>query len=258
MSWAPRSAVLVLLLGIACDGGSESSRVETPQNEPRPSPPSDPDVPRFDSVPAPPGFPRMLKCGEAVVSPEELTTPPTRKARRDAISALLEGRTKRWSSHAPKKEWRVLARTDRRLVVVAGHPPGLLQIVLARRAGQWEVISRGGCTTEAKWGNSVRAEWELDPEFPPSGFGKMLHLLIVESACRSGIDPRPRLETPRIVYGDTTVTVALFVRPPPGGGAYTCIGPPPVPIAVELAEPIGERELLDGAVYPAQPPTLPW
>ena len=94
------------------------------------------------------------------------------------------------------------------------------------------------------------------PDQSPSPKDETLHLSIIETTCRSGIDPRPRLETPQVIYGEATVTIALFVRPPPGGGVYTCIGPPPVRIVVELAEPLGDRDLLDGGVYPPQTPEL--
>jgi hypothetical protein len=131
-------------------------------------------------------------------------------------------------------------------------------MTLLERRGEWDVVSRGGCTVEVHRPGTNRAEWELNPEIQTRPTDGTVSLLILENACASGIDPRPRLETPEVVYDDTSITIALFVRWPAGGpkAVFTCIGPPPVPIAVELEEPVGNRELIDGAVYPPQPPEL--
>jgi hypothetical protein len=244
---------LLVLFGASCVGTpepmppKESRGVNTKPANPRR------DFPLFDSSPAPAGFPRMVRCAEAVVSAGELDAPPSQEDKAEAATVLSVALGERWASHASEKEWRILARTDQRVVVARGDPPGLVRLILERRNGGWRTVAKGGCTTEPSWGESVTASWEVDKRFPPQASDETLHLLIAENACRSGIDPRPRLETPRVVYGEATVTIALFVRPPPGKGTFTCVGPPPVPIVVELDEPLGDRELLDGGVYPPQP-----
>ena len=251
-----RGTVLLVLFGTSCVGADVPSQAEKSPGLMHPSSMPSREVPLFDSASAPDGFPQMVRCGEAVVSPDELDAPPSRGEQRDATAALREAHRNRSTQNASKKDWRVLEHTDRRLILATGEPPQLLQVTLGRRDGRWDVLGRGGCTVEAHWGETGRAEWKLNPRFPASASDTELHLLIVDQECSSGIDPRPRLETPQIIYGEETVTIALFVRPPSPKGFYTCIGPPPVPIIVELDQPIGERELLDGAVYPPQRPTL--
>jgi hypothetical protein len=51
---------------------------------------------------------------------------------------------------------------------------------------------------------------------------------------------------PRITYEQTRVVIEVDVEPLLVGRAYTCQGNGAVPITVELIEPLGERDLVDG------------
>jgi hypothetical protein len=52
---------------------------------------------------------------------------------------------------------------------------------------------------------------------------------------------------PDVSVEETKIVVTFSVKPLPEGVAYTCQGNPSVPYLVELGEPVGERELVDGA-----------
>ena len=43
----------------------------------------------------------------------------------------------------------------------------------------------------------------------------------------------------------------------PVGGSRDCQGSPPTPATVDLAEPLGQRTVLDGGTEPAAPPSAP-
>lgn len=73
-------------------------------------------------------------------------------------------------------------------------------------------------------------------------------VLVNERDCTSGRDPRPFLGEPEIVESDDAVLVTLTstaLRE-----AATCVGNPSVPLELSLAEPLGDRRLLDAGVWP--------
>lgn len=63
---------------------------------------------------------------------------------------------------------------------------------------------------------------------------------MLEGACATG-----RVLAPWVHYGEKRLTVTYFVRP--REGAQTCPGNPPTPVTLRLDEPLGPRELVDGA-----------
>lgn len=72
-----------------------------------------------------------------------------------------------------------------------------------------------------------------------------------ECAGRAGQDKR--LETPEFREENGALLMSLWIRPMPELGAneaYTCIGIVEPPVKVRLPEPLGERDLLDGGVFP--------
>ncbi len=71
---------------------------------------------------------------------------------------------------------------------------------------------------------------------------------VTRLACSSGVtgsvlQPTIREEAERVV-------ITFTVEPLPSGGGSTCIGGPPVPTIVRLKNPIGQRQLVDGACEP--------
>jgi hypothetical protein len=62
-----------------------------------------------------------------------------------------------------------------------------------------------------------------------------------------------------IIYEPDRVVVIFTVDPLPDG-AYTCPGNPPTGVTVELSEPLGDRQLLDGGEFPWRDATKrePW
>ncbi len=75
---------------------------------------------------------------------------------------------------------------------------------------------------------------------------------MTERSCASGQSSEGRVEDPLIVYRDDAVIVTFFVEPLDGG--QECPGNPPAAVDVELGEPLGDRLLLDGGVWPPREP----
>ena len=76
-------------------------------------------------------------------------------------------------------------------------------------------------------------------------------LLVNELQCTSGRDPSDYLEEPRVEESAESVTV-FWTSEPVAGGA-DCQGNPSVERRIELDEPLGDRQLLDGSAYPPSP-----
>ena len=88
--------------------------------------------------------------------------------------------------------------------------------------GTWELLNTGGITPESR----------------------TLQLGVTRLDCSGGLtgkvlDPEVRFEKDRIL-------IRTDVEPLPEG-AYTCEGNDSVPVTVDLAEPVGERALVDAA-----------
>jgi hypothetical protein len=53
---------------------------------------------------------------------------------------------------------------------------------------------------------------------------------------------------PVVVETDRSVQISVFVQKSPG--AQTCEDNPPFPVEIELADPLGDRIILDTAMHP--------
>lgn len=88
-------------------------------------------------------------------------------------------------------------------------------------------------------------EWRLDPTADIDEESRQIGVLLSEMECASGQEIGNRLIGPQIVMTDTKVFIAFAAEPPPGD-AHTCQGIPEQPYVVELPEPIGTREIVEG------------
>jgi hypothetical protein len=90
------------------------------------------------------------------------------------------------------------------------------------------------------------AVWHLDPDLPPPGpDATSFTAIVTEQACSGAREIRGLLLPPVIEYLEFQVTVSLYLQPLPPGG-HECPGNPPTPFVIELAEPLGGRQLVDG------------
>ncbi len=152
----------------------------------------------------------------------------------------------------PRDGWRELVANSRLVVFAASDPRadhrGQLLFVKAETKGSgWSVVNSGACSPLVHVGRGFRpASWELAQRVSPTT--TQFTVLVKEEACASGRSPAGRIMPPHTVVDARSVTITFSVRALPGG--QDCQGAPPAPYRVRLPEPLGNRELRDGIVFP--------
>ncbi|MFB7252305.1 hypothetical protein [Microbacterium sp. NPDC056234] len=117
----------------------------------------------------------------------------------------------------------------------------------------WILTSSASCTLALDPSPLTSAEVALDPAAAPDADSTRLALLVTERDCNSGRDAEGRIEVVSLEETEDAVLIRVAVRPHEGEGAFTCQSNPPTPFTVELSEPLGDRELLDGSLVIPQP-----
>jgi hypothetical protein len=119
----------------------------------------------------------------------------------------------------------------------------------SRSGDGWALVDTGTCELRPFFGEGLGpGAWELAPGAGPTPETTTLTVLVTELACASGQSAEGRVTEPALAYDGASVTIYFAVETLPGN--HTCQGNPPLAAEVELAEPLGERVLLDGSTYP--------
>jgi hypothetical protein len=147
--------------------------------------------------------------------------------------------------------WRLVDRTDDKLVFLADSANGLLYIALRRQGGEWAFGNGGDCQLHAVMGDGIgAAQWWLDPRRPwPAADSTVLEILVLEQACAGGGYAVGRILPPVVQYEAEAITITFGVRVVGG----TCPMNPNTPAVLLLDEPLGDRQLLDGFHIPPAP-----
>jgi len=95
----------------------------------------------------------------------------------------------------------------------------------------------------------------VDPTATPLPSATTIRALVRETACASGRTPEGRVDPPEIEVTDASFTVRYWIRKMPGG--QDCQGNAPFPVTLELPEPLGDRQLLDGSASPPRDASKP-
>ena len=121
----------------------------------------------------------------------------------------------------------------------------------------WTVTGWGGCQPQIVLGPGLGpARWTFDPAHPePDAATQVFDALVTEMACNSGEPADGRIVGPEIVAGPDQVLVFFATRP--RGGIQNCPANPSTRVRVDLGEPLGDRELLDGGRLPPGDPSEP-
>ena len=154
----------------------------------------------------------------------------------------------------PANGWRrVWDAADEVLFIAPGARLAWAQVLVVPSTSGWTPRTFGECQMQVAFPTGIaRADWSLDPAFPPpDATTRELHLLAVETACASGRSPQGRIESPLVVEGLQSIIVVIGVRSLPG--LQDCVGNPALSVLVQLPSALGARSLLDGGVFPARP-----
>lgn len=126
-----------------------------------------------------------------------------------------------------------------------GHRRGIVAVLLT-------LAFTGPCMSPLR--EPVVAEWEPAPGQELTPDTQEVEILVREIGCADGDSAEGRIEEPEVEYTSDAVIVTIRVRAK--GGDVTCPGNPLTPYVLELEEPMGERELLDGGPGPPSPPRV--
>lgn len=164
----------------------------------------------------------------------------------EAIEAFLSnGEGQYW----PQEDWLILRETEDEILLVHQDIESLSFMTVNRRDGEWEWSgsqSGGPCPLHYLVPDGLNVvDWRLDPDAALDPSGTTLEVLVTERACTSGQEIGDRLVGPQVVMTEDAVRIAFAAEPPPGN-AFTCQGIPEAPVTVELPEPLGDHEVIEG------------
>jgi hypothetical protein len=198
----------------------------------------------------------FLTCGgEERFSPAALQLPGFAEREGDPAAAalrafLLKTQPEELVGVFPATGWHRVFESDQTVVFVARGPADMPWVMVAFDRGDtaWTIDGYGQCHMQIALPEGIgRATWWLDPAAgPPGPEATELSALIVEQNCASGKPPVGRVLPPAIVYGADAITITIAVRMEGGD----CPSNPEFPLTIQLAEPLGDRALLDGSVFP--------
>jgi hypothetical protein len=93
---------------------------------------------------------------------------------------------------------------------------------------------------------TAAAVWKPDPEKLPTSNDESFTALVTRTDCASGVTGT--VLPPAVSVSDDEVVVTFTVRPESSdSGVLTCQANNWVPFRVDLDEPVGDRELVDGS-----------
>jgi hypothetical protein len=95
------------------------------------------------------------------------------------------------------------------------------------------------------------SEWRVEDGTSPTADATSVRAEVHERSCASGQTATGRIADPLLEYGEDAIVITIPVRQV-DARFVTCQGNPRTPFVIELAEPIGDRLLLDGGPWPPE------
>jgi hypothetical protein len=234
-------------------------------------------LPGLQPPPSPPpsgegGAALRYVCSEdhASFTIAELARAPEAGARDDpahaALLALIDEQARLEEGEIGAEGWHRVVDSPEEVVFLAETPeseaPFAVVHVVPGDAGMivvdgWAVDSYGACTPRPVVPDELSvADWWVDPDVEPIGPDSVsIPALVRERACASEQSAEGRIQPPSIFYGPTEVTITIVVER--RTGVQACPGNPLTPFIIELAEPLGDRTLVDGGQFPPGDPLEP-
>lgn len=145
--------------------------------------------------------------------------------------------------------WRIVWEKGDRVLVVAPNPTGehpYQSAVFERAGSSWDPQGWGDCSPTVIVGDRSPVLWKLEDQ--PSEEATELAVVLEERACSGGRGLNADNIEIDIDYTEDSIAI-LVSADPLEDGFYTC---PlnPSSFTIELDEPVGDRSLVDTAVYP--------
>ena len=166
-------------------------------------------------------------------------------------------------------DWFVAFETDERIGFVreldtdidvgSGEAPHDSEVAIIMWVGDapnvspgWYLSSSSTCALTIDLGELSPPSIFLAEPIDPSS--REVQLLVTEQNCNSGDDAEGRIEVVRMEETEDSVALVVGVRA--RGGGQTCQGNPATPFTITLAEPIGNREIINAVLAKPRPLTV--
>jgi hypothetical protein len=146
--------------------------------------------------------------------------------------------------------WRLIARTGTEALFAHGVPPHLVMVAVQRdaRRGAWSRANKTAGRPLRVTRDGVRASsWRLDPTHELRADDTVVRILVTEQTYAGGKRADGRVLNPDLYEDDDALILSIFVSPLEG---FQMRRPnPETPVRIALPQPVGSRELIDGAMY---------
>jgi hypothetical protein len=165
-------------------------------------------------------------------------------------------KTRHYATHSPPHRWRLLVETKRHAEFSRGDlANGGIEVNRFERGPEgWEWAGfSGSCQPTRVRHRQSAITWTLARGQQLTASTRVVKVDLGPGKCDSGGGPDGRLEPARFREESGALLMTLWLRPPPPpvpGAAYICPAVIEPPVTIPLPEPLGERELLDGGVFP--------
>lgn len=154
----------------------------------------------------------------------------------------------------PQEDWLILHEAEDRVLLThleelePESQVSFIEVTNVDGEWKWDGARTGGpCPLRTSILETLNeVEWRIDSAAEPlTPASTTVAVLVTERNCVGGQPMGDRLLGPEIVMTESAVLLAFAAEPPPGD-AHECPGNPEQPVVVELPEPLGDREVLDG------------
>jgi hypothetical protein len=165
---------------------------------------------------------------------------------RQAIESFLnDGEGQFW----PQEDWLMLRETADEILLVHSGADEVSFMEVSRADDKWVwsgAVSVGSCPLHYLTPQGLNeVDWRLDPEAQLDTNATTVTVLVTERTCVGGQEVGDRLLDPQVVLTEDALRIA-FAAQPPNGDLFTCQGNPETRVTVDLPEPLGDREIIEG------------
>jgi hypothetical protein len=146
--------------------------------------------------------------------------------------------------------WRLLARSETEALFGQGLPPELVTAAVREdpKRGTWSCVSKTSRRALRATRDGIRASaWHLDEGVELSAEDTVLRICVTEQTFAGGRRADGRVLAPDLHENEHELVVTIYVRPETGFQMRT--PNPETPVRVVLPHPVGNRKVIDGAVY---------
>ncbi|HVS99657.1 MAG TPA: hypothetical protein VHE08_04000 [Solirubrobacterales bacterium] len=206
-----------------------------------------------------PGWPGEVSCGIVPFKPLVAFAGPTDAERGElpsevALRKFLEKGILA-SEGVRAHGWRLLGETPYYAEFGNGRlASGSIETMIVRhgqRGWRWSSYS-SGCLPQVIRHRRPAVTWSLAPGQHPGPSTRSVKVNLGPGECASGQSQDERLERPQFREENGALLMALWLRPV--HGPQTCPGILEPPVKIRLPHRLGHLRLLDGSVFPPQPP----